>query len=205
MTRRNDPTDGQTAGDAVAAKAAKMRDDPEYRAAVEAADAKRRAVAEELTAAEAPIVKDLREAGYLVSSVWDLVNTSDPYFDALPVLLTHLERGGYPDRVLESLARALAVKPSVTVWERLKVLYERATGRFEQDGLAAALAASATRKQFESLVELVTETSHGKSRIHFLRPIKRVGGSRGRQVLESLHKDPDLAQEVDRVLRRTRG
>jgi hypothetical protein len=29
--------------------------------------------------------------------------------DALPILLDHLQRGGYPDRVTESLGHALAV------------------------------------------------------------------------------------------------
>lgn len=44
--------------------------------------------------AEQPIVADLRVVGWDVDSVWDLVNTSDPYYEALPVLMDHLERGG---------------------------------------------------------------------------------------------------------------
>ena len=50
--------------------------------------------------------------GVEIDSVWDLVNTAEPYPAALPVLMEHLERDGYPDRVMESLGRALAVKPS---------------------------------------------------------------------------------------------
>jgi hypothetical protein len=45
----------------------------------------------------------------------DLVNTSAPNPSALPVLMEHLERGGYPERVMESLGRTLAVKPSVAL------------------------------------------------------------------------------------------
>src|SRR5262245_35115759 len=59
-------------------------------------------------AAEAPLVAELRAAGETVDSVWDLVNTTAGYDAALPLLLAHLERG-YPDRVREGIARALAV------------------------------------------------------------------------------------------------
>ena len=48
--------------------------------------------------AEAPLVDELRVAGFQVETAWDLVNTSDPYPDALPILLEHvpryLRRGG---------------------------------------------------------------------------------------------------------------
>ncbi|WP_241975559.1 MULTISPECIES: hypothetical protein [unclassified Cryobacterium] len=64
-------------------------------------------------------MKDLRSAGVEVNSVWDLVNTADPYPKALPILLDHLQRGGYPDRIMESLGRALGVGPAASVWETL--------------------------------------------------------------------------------------
>ena len=86
--------------------------DPGYHARVEAAEAERGERVRQLRAAERPIVADLNAVGLSVSSVWDLVNTSVTYPDALPILLAHLERGGYPDRVMESLGRALAMKPA---------------------------------------------------------------------------------------------
>jgi len=73
-----------------------LRDDPEYRAKVEAAERSRRERVQGLRVAEQPIVADLRQAGVEVSSVWDLVNTSQPYPAALPVLLEHLERAATP-------------------------------------------------------------------------------------------------------------
>jgi hypothetical protein len=66
-------------------------------------DAERDERARRLREAERPIVDDLKRAGVSVSSVRDLVNTSVPYPDALPILLAHLKRGGYPERVMESL------------------------------------------------------------------------------------------------------
>ncbi len=98
-----------------------------------------------LRVAEQPVVAALHSVGVQVDSVWDLVNTSEPYPDALPVLMEHLERGGYPDRVMESLGRALAVKPAVAYWVRLKALYLAPQNPGEEDGVAVALAACRLR------------------------------------------------------------
>src|SRR4051812_25341911 len=63
---------------------------------------------EEYSRAEVPLVRDLRAAGFQLSSVWDLVNTRAPYPALVPVLLSHLDRP-YPERIREGIARALAV------------------------------------------------------------------------------------------------
>ena len=107
--------------------------DPDYQRRKADFDAELAERTEALRTAERPIVADLNRAGINVESVWDLVNTSEPYPDALPVLLTHLENGGYPDRVMESLGRALAVKPSVAWWDRLRALYATPRGEGEED------------------------------------------------------------------------
>ncbi len=151
-------------------------------------------------AAEVPIVADLRLAGVEVSSVWDLVNTAEPYPSALPVLLEHLERGGYPDRVMEGLGRALAVKPAVVWWDRLCAVYRRSDGPEESEGLAVALAASATPAQLDSLIALIHEEARGESRVHLVRPILRVGGAKGRSVLELLRTDRVLGRETTAAL-----
>lgn len=153
-----------------------------------------------LRQAEQPILADLRQAGVDVSSVWDLVNTSEPYAKALPVLLEHLERGGYPDRVMESLGRALAVKPSVAYWNRLKACYLAPRGSGEEDGAAVALAASATPAHLDDLIGFLGRAERGESRIYFIRPILRVGGVRGRQVAEALRKDPVFGKEASALL-----
>lgn len=153
-----------------------------------------------LREAERPIVDDIRRAGYDVSSVWDLVNTSEPYPDALPILLDHLTRGGYPDRVMESMGRAIAVGPAIFAWDILRDLYLRAGGRGEEEGLAVALAASATPAQLEPLIGLIGEDSRGDSRIHFLRAIKRVGGQRGAAVLNALIHDSLFGREASALV-----
>lgn len=178
-----------------------MNADPEYQREKADRDAEQAERVEVLRRAEQPIVEDLRRAGQDVSSVWDLVNTSTPYPDALPVLLEHLSRGGYPDRVMESLGRALAVRPASPAWETMRALYLRAEGPGEEEGLAVALAASATVEHVDSLVALLDEDSRGQSRIHFLRPIKRLGADHGMQVLESRRGDALFGKEASALLK----
>jgi len=181
-----------------------LRNDPEYRAKVEAVEAERQERVRRLREAEQPVVADLRTAGVQVDSVWDLVNTSDPYPAALPVLMEHLERGGYPERVMESLGRALAVKPSVAFWERLKARWLDARDSGEEDGAAVALAACATKAQLDDLIGFLSVEERGQSRIYFIRPILSVGGDRGREVVEALRKDPVLGKEATALLKRRR-
>lgn len=179
---------------------AQLENDPEYQRRVQAADAERQVQTEELRRAERPIVAELRGAGVAVDSVWDLVNTSEPYEDALPILLKHLERGGYPDRVLESLGRALAVKPAVVYWDRLRARYLSPRNPGEEDGAAVALAASATNAQLDDLIGLLSIEGRGESRIYFIRPILRIGGKRGRETIERLRDDPVFGKEATALL-----
>ena len=181
-----------------------LANDADYQARRSAVDAEQATRTQALRLAERPIVADLNKAGIAVGSVWDLVNTSDPYPDALPVLLDHLEHGGYPDRVMESLGRALAVRPSVMWWDRLRALYADPRSDGEEDGVAIALAACATKDQLNDLLTFLAWTERGQSRIYFLRPIKRLGGDNGRAVLERLKDDEVFGGEASALLRRSR-
>ncbi len=179
------------------AQLAKDKDYQRKKAAFDAGVQERAGV---LRTAEQPIVAALRSVGVQVDSVWDLVNTSEPYPAALPVLMEHLERGGYPDRVMESLGRALAVKPAVAYWDRLKALYLVPRNPGEEDGVALALAACATGAQLDDLVGFLSLPERGESRIYFIRPILNVGGRRGREIVDSLGSDPMFGKEA-RALR----
>jgi len=183
---------------------ADLQNDPEYQRKMAVAETGRQELARQLREAEQPVVMDLREVGIQVDSVWDLVNTSESYPTALPVLLAHLERGGYPERVMESLGRALAVKPSVVFWERIKARWLAARDPGEEDGTAVALAACATKAQFEDLLDFLSIDVRGQSRIYFIRPILKLGGDGGRDVVEGLRADPVFGKEATALLKRRR-
>lgn len=184
---------------------AELSHDPAYLERVRARDERVEAAAKILRDAETPIVADLVAAGVQVDSVWDLVNTATPYPLALPILMAHLERGGYPERVMESLGRALAVKPSIMYWDRLNGRWLHARDEGEEEGAALALAACATQAQVDELISFLGVEERGQSRIYFVRPILRLGGARGRRLIESLRSHPVLGKEATALTRRRRS
>lgn len=181
-----------------------LDNDPEYQRRMAAAEAERQVRVRALSKAEQPVVLDLRDAGVQVDSVWDLVNTSVPYPAALPVLMEHQERGGYPERVMESLGRALAVKPSVVFWERLKSCWLNARDPGEEDGTAVALAACAGKEHLDDMIGFLSIEERGESRLYFIRPILKVGGVLGRETVEGLRSDPVFGKEAAALLKRRR-
>ena len=150
--------------------------------------------------AEAPLVEELRAAGFEVESAWDLVNTSTPYPGALPILLEHLGRS-YPDRVREGIARALAVGDAKFGWARLVSLYrEEPAGTDAKDGLAVALAAASDDEVVDELVSLARDPAHGESRILLLRGLKRSRTPQANAALKEFSGDPVLGQEARALL-----
>lgn len=180
----------------------RLRTNPEYRAAMEAAEAKRQAAAQVLRDASRPILKDLNEAGIHITSLWVTDDKIMPYSTSLPILLAHLEKGGYPDRVMQVIAHRLGVKPGIEYWDRLRDLYYRETGRAARSGLAAALAKIATKAQFDELVELLHDESLGESRILLIGDIVRVGREHGKDIVRALVDDPVLGKEATARARR---
>lgn len=154
----------------------------------------------ELRAAEQPLVADLQAAGFDMGTVWDLVNTAEPYPGAVPILLEHLSRD-YPGRITEAIARALAVPDAAYAWPVLREEYVQATGENAKDGLAVALSVTATAETEEDLIDLVLDERNGESRILLLDGLKWLKTRRARSVLEGLTSHPVLGQQARRTLR----
>ncbi len=153
---------------------------------------------------EGPLLADLRAIGFDpgVKSVWDLVNTTEPYPEAIPVLLRHLTRP-YSDRIKAGIARALAVPDAVHAWPILVAEYKKAEEgqenglrRWYKEGLGVALAAIATDAVLGEVISLIKDTSNGSSRIFFLRPLCKSKNPLARQTIEELKDDPDLKKEI---------
>lgn len=151
--------------------------------------------------AEAPLIEELRAAGIMAKSAWDLVNMSVPYSDALPILLDHLQHS-YPGPVREGIARALAVPEAKFGWEVLTRLYRVETEARPKDGLAVAIAAAADDDVIEDVIALVRDRRHGASRVLLLRALERSADSRARTALMELGVDPDLKKEIQVILGR---
>lgn len=70
---------------------------------------RRKTAEERFRVEEEPIIRDLAAVGYEVGSVYDLVNTSESYREAIAVLIEHLARPYHP-RIRQGIGRALAVR-----------------------------------------------------------------------------------------------
>src|SRR5690606_18879545 len=115
MTKRK----GKTAAELMA----ELNADPSFVVGQREQEQARLKMEAEFRRAEAPLIDALKKVGVHVQSVWDLVNTANPYPKAVPILIEHLQRP-YPERVREGIARALAVPDAVKEWDTLRRLFE---------------------------------------------------------------------------------
>lgn len=181
-----------------------LNSNPEYVASRERDRREAEAREAEYRAAERPLVKELLEAGYNVDSAWDLVNSAGTYPDALPILLAHLDRS-YPDAVREGIARAMAVPQSRFAWHHLVHLYRDEDAGRVKDGLATAIAAVAWPDVLGELIELAKDRKHGASRLLLLSALEHSADSAARSTLMKLGTDPDLGEEIQAILKRSKG
>jgi len=177
-------------------------------------EARNREIAERsarLRIEEEPILADLRRVGWNVESVWDLVNTSTRYAEAIPILLQHLMLP-YSDRTREGIARVLAVpEPEVRkAWPILAEEYRKAptgwgiiapgdTKEYRlgaKDGLACALKVAVTDESLPELIALAKDRTQGESRLLLLRALRKSKNPLAKQAIEDLASDPDLAKEI---------
>ena len=180
---------------------AHLNSDPEFLARRTQAEEQRQARTAKLRKAEAPLVNELQHAGYDVDSAWDLVNSTEPYLEALPILLDHLSNP-YPGPVLEGIARALAVPEARFAWPVLVNRYREEQDPRAKAGMAVAIAATAEDSVLEELINLVTERSNGSSRVLLLSALERSKNPRGIATLVELQNDPDLKKEIRVILQR---
>jgi hypothetical protein len=150
--------------------------------------------------ASRPIFDDLALLGYKVESIYDLGNAGHVDKEVIPVLVKHLEIGGYPDLVTEGLGVLLQTKETAQFWDRLLNIYHKAKREVEKDAAAGALAKAGTKKRVEEFKELLKSHEGGSSRIFFVKPISQYGGEEGRGFLAEFSSDPIIGKEVCAVL-----
>lgn len=180
---------------------AKLSADPEFVAKRARDEEERQKREAEWCSAEAPLVEELRAAGVVVKSVWDLVNSTAPYPAALPILLNHVQRS-YPAAVREGIARALAVPEAKFGWDVLTRLYRDEQDERAKDGLAVAVAAAASSELIGDVIALARDKSQGPSRLLLLGALERSADPQARATLMELGTDPELTKEIQAILRR---
>lgn len=147
----------------------RLESDPEWVARQQARNAKIDALGDAFKASEAPLVADLRKAGFDVESAWDLFNRKEPwrkdlpisaYPEAIPILLEHFKQS-YPAGVREGIVRALTDKLGYGAFDKLIEEYKRTadprvTSDEQRDDVELVMATQAkefhTREELESIM-----------------------------------------------------
>ena len=178
---------------------AKLQADPEFIAQKKERDRVFAERAAKFSAEQAPLLAELRSAGLNIQDVSDLINTSDRYESAIPILLKHLLLP-YSDVTRETIARSLAVPDARYAWPIFVAEFKKVTVNEKRlkDGLAVALAATVTEDVLDDLIAIAKDSSHGDSRLLLLRALKKSKGDKGKQALRDLLSDPVLGKEIKR-------
>jgi len=176
--------------------------DPEYLARLEESEKKRQVQIREFRRAAAPMMEDLRQAGYDVRDspqelVWQFGRTKVPYSSAVPILLKWLSRVSSPD-VKETIVRTLSVP-----WAK-----EAAPALFREFREAAEPPANETTWKwaignafsviaddtiFNDLVDLVRDKRHGRDREMLALALGNMKDERAVDVLIELLQDGQVA------------
>lgn len=182
--------------------ATKLQSDPRFVAQEKDREQELNERAAQFNADEERLVLELRNAGYGVKSVWDLVNTVQKYESAIPILLRHLKLP-HLDRTKEGIARALAVPEARKDWRILADEYRKSASTQEdaarlgaKDGLAVALSAIADDTTINELLELAKDRRNGASRILLLSAIRKSKSELAANTLDELAADPELSDEI---------
>lgn len=169
---------------------ARLHADPEWVAARRRRQDKRDARDRMLKENEAPIVRDLRTAGYDVESAWDLMSLEVPYPKAIPVLLHHMRKyTEYDHRVREGIARALNVREAAPFLSELLSIYrddpdESLNG--PKGAMGRTVEALAGKKYLEQIIELALDEKHGAGRKALVEWLGRWDGEQVQSALQQL-------------------
>jgi hypothetical protein len=182
---------------------AELRADPEFQEQERERDTAFKERWEKLIAEEAPLVEELKEAGFEVEEVTDLLRLGS-YSGAIPILLEHLRRP-YSAFVKGQIAFALNIPEAVEGWEILLNEFEAAPSSDDDDAkwwMATALSTIAREHNFETILRLVREPRHGENRIAFFKVLERSTDPRARDALIELSSHAVLGYEAKKSLKR---
>lgn len=175
---------------------AELNADQNYSAARREVERQRAQAEMETRREEEPLLNALRLVGTSVDSVWDLVNTAEPYPAAIPILIEHLGRP-YSRPVREGIIRALCA-PAATPLLGRRLIEEF---RREQDPelrwvIGNAIAFTADADQADDVVQLFEDTAYGVSRNRLALAVARLLGKNAIPILLRQIDDKNVTGEV---------
>jgi hypothetical protein len=93
-----------------------LENDPAWVAKRAERDAEHQRRIEEARRHEAPLLADLRAAGFAIDSPWELMTRGEPQPAAIPILIEHFQRP-YPGQTRELIARTIGALQASPTWD----------------------------------------------------------------------------------------
>lgn len=174
----------------------RLRSDPEYQRQVEWQERKRQRLREERSRDAAPVIAELVQNGFPVTSLDELLSGSINYQNAIPLLMKWLPKVSN-SRVKESLVRCLAVEEAKPRAAQLLVdEFRKARGPSDDSlrwAIGNTLSVIADDSVFEDVVALLRNPEFGTSREMLAIALGNMSDERATDVLIELLGDPDVA------------
>lgn len=179
-----------------------LRSDPEWVAKDREREVMRAKFRADLREESGPLLRDLESMGISIPSVYDLVNTSDPYPEAIPVLIEHLGKPYHP-RIREGIARALTVPEAKPALPKIFEAFRRETDTSVNGpkwALGNAIYTLADESHVPEILSLVLDPSHGQARDLLVYALARSPSPEARNALEQLKSDPEVGLHVGKAV-----
>lgn len=151
------------------------------------------------------LLGDLRSVGVLCKGIWDLVNTKEPYPQAIPVLIRYLSNN-FHYRNKEGIVRALAVKEAIGV-AAPRLIEEYYRTPLDKDSYRSAIGNAVyvtfTSTDVEAILQIVEDRKNGPSRFMFVAALGRVKGDSDRIesiLMKLLNEEDQLLEAAVRAL-----
>lgn len=140
---------------------------------------------------------DVKNSGVTVHDVWDLVNTSQSYPEAIPVLIMHL-RIKYHVKNREAIVRALSVKEARGVATPVLIEELGRLTEFEREKgldwvIYNTILHTAEKKDIPAIIPIVLNKNNGLSRYTLVQTLGKIKTPEGEQALIDLTDDEQMA------------
>lgn len=154
------------------------------------------------------IVKELLKTGIRVGGVYDLVNTSQKYPEAIPVLV-ELVQADYSDpRIREGVVRALTVKEAKGLAnESLLKIYNETPyeGRSFHWAIGNAFSVIITERDVPQVLRIVRNREYGTSRQMFVVALGKIKSEEVENTIIELLDDDDVVLHAINALKKIKS
>lgn len=146
---------------------------------------------------------ELEKVGIIIEDIYDLVNTSIPYPEAIPILIKALEKELSDKKLIEGIVRSLAVKEARGLCNKIliKEFYRiPKENQFLLWAIGNTMDMVIRQEDVDDIIEIIKNKEYGSSRQMFVYALKKVNAEKAESLLIDLLDDSDVRGHVFSVL-----